>query len=189
MAYNSCGTKRGDVLDEMQLILSCQKGEKEAFDSLIRLYYPYVLKFLMKLTSEESLSEDLVQETFIKLIRRIDTFDVKRESSFSTYLMTIARNCYLDHMRKNRLAEFNIDDFELADRIFFEERVINDFDIAEMMNEVENLPYEQGEAIRLKYLERYTLQEIADRFGTESKTIKSRIHSGMSKLRAKFANN
>ena len=80
----------------MKLILSCQNGEKEAFNELIRLYYPYVSKFLVKLTSNEVLSQDLIQETFVKLIRRIDNYNVKSETSFLFYLMTIARNCYID---------------------------------------------------------------------------------------------
>jgi len=172
----------------MQLILSCQKGQKKAFNKLIRLYYPYVSKFLRKLTMDEKLSEDLVQETFVKLIRGIDRYDVNGEASFSSYLMAIAKNCYFDYMRKNMKTLISIDDFEIADRMLPEDRLLNRIEMAKIMREIDSLPYEQGEAIRLKYLERYTLQEIAEKFSTESKTIKSRIHSGMSKLRTKYAN-
>jgi RNA polymerase sigma-70 factor, ECF subfamily len=89
-------------LNESQLIISCQNGKKEAFNVLIRLYYPYVSNFLIKLTSNEALRQDLIQETFVKLIRNIEKYDVKRDSSFSSYLMAIAKNCYMDHLRKNK---------------------------------------------------------------------------------------
>ena len=175
-------------LDEMKLILSCQNGEKEAFNELIRLYYPYVSKFLVKLTCNEVLSQDLIQETFVKLIRSIDNYNVKSETSFSSYLMTIARNCYIDHLRKNRKIVLSIDDFEIADKTLLEDSVHNAFQVSEIIKEIDALPYAQGQAIKMKYLEHLTLQEIAEKFSTESKTIKSRIHSGLSKLRAKLTN-
>ncbi len=68
-------------MDERQLILSCQKGEKEAFNEFIRLYYPYVSKFLFKLTINETLSEDLMQDTFIRLIRGINSYDAGGEAN------------------------------------------------------------------------------------------------------------
>lgn len=174
-------------MDGRRLILSCQNGEKEAFNKLIKLYYPYVWKFLIKLTSNEVLSQDLIQETFVKLIRSIDNYNVRGETSFSSYLMTIAKNCYIDHLRKNRKIVLSIDDFEIADRTLLEDRVLNEFQMSEIIKEIDALPYAQGQAIKMKYLEHLTLQEIAEEFSTESKTIKSRIHSGMSKLRARFA--
>lgn len=52
-----------------------QETERQAFDELIRLYYDYVSGFLRKTTLDETLSEDLTQETFLKMIRSIETFD------------------------------------------------------------------------------------------------------------------
>ena len=89
-------------MNEIKLIVKCQKGEKEAFNELITIYYPYVLKFLVKLTADEEIAQDLVQETFLKLVIHIDKFDVKGKAMFSTYLMKIAKNCYLDYLKKNK---------------------------------------------------------------------------------------
>ena len=52
-----------------------QETDRQAFDELIRLYYDYVSGFLRKTTLDETLSEDLTQETFLKMIRSIETFD------------------------------------------------------------------------------------------------------------------
>lgn len=52
-----------------------QETERQAFDELIRLYYDYVSGFLRKTTLDETLIEDPTQETFLKMIRSIETFD------------------------------------------------------------------------------------------------------------------
>ena len=59
-------------MNEKVLIKKCQRGDRQAFDELIRLYYDYVSGFLLKTTTDEILSEDLTQETFLKMIRNID---------------------------------------------------------------------------------------------------------------------
>ena len=62
-------------MNEKALIKKCQRGDRQAFDELIRLYYHYVSGFLLKTTADETLTEDLTQETFLKMIRHIEQFD------------------------------------------------------------------------------------------------------------------
>lgn len=171
-------------MNDIKLVQACQRGEKQAFDELITLYYPYVTKFLYKLTLNETLNDDLVQDTFVKLIRNIDKFDIHGKAAFATYLMTIAKNCYLDYLRKNRNYQFqSLEDQDIEDAFKVEDKVLNNLEYDELMKEIENLPWEQGQAIKLKYVEELTLQEIAEIFHTQPKTIKSRIHEGVVKLR------
>lgn len=61
-------------MNEKALIKKCQRGDKQAFEELIRLYYDYVSGFLLKTTMDSTLSEDLTQETFLKMIRSIEKF-------------------------------------------------------------------------------------------------------------------
>lgn len=173
-------------MNDVKLIIACQKGEKQAFNDLITLYYPYVSKFLLKLTMNETISEDLIQDTFIKLIRNIDKFDLDGEATFATYLMAIAKNCYIDYLRKNKHILLCIDEQEIVDTLTTEDKVLKDLEAAEVLKAIDSLPWEQAQAIKLKYMEQLTLQEIADRFNTQPKTIKSRIHDGMVKLRKSF---
>ena len=79
-----------EILDETKLIQNCQKGEKQAFNELIKFYYPYLSKFLLKLTSDQVLSEDLLQETFMKVIRNIEKFDIYGKCYF---LHIYSNNC------------------------------------------------------------------------------------------------
>lgn len=166
------------------LIKRCQSGDKEAFNDLVRFYYPFTLKFLWKLTGKQELSEDLTQETFIKVIKNIECFKLSGKASFSTYLLTIAKNTYFDYLRKNNKENsmVNIDDIleqrGLRDEYFQE----NDYEV--LLTKIEELPQEQREAIKLKYLEGYTLEEIANKEKVASKTIKSRLFEGRKKLKA-----
>ncbi len=57
-------------MNESSLVKKCQKGEKQAFEKLIRLYYPYIMKFLLKAAVSDTLAEDLTQDTFLKMVRK-----------------------------------------------------------------------------------------------------------------------
>lgn len=175
--------KGGEVLDEFSLIIRVQKGEKEAFQSLITFYYPYVSKFLLRMCQDMTLSEDLTQDTFLKLVRGIEKFDIYGKASFSTWVMTIAKNCYLDYLRRNKQEVLSLEEQEAPSQFNLQDTVINHIQVDEMMKALESLRPEQAVAIRLKYLEQQTLQEIARQFSCEPKTVKSRIHNGLVKLR------
>ncbi len=170
-------------MDEYSLILSAQNGEKEAFQSLITFYYPYVSKFLLKMCNNTVLSEDLTQDTFLKLVQGIDKFDIYGKASFSTWVITIAKNCYLDHLRRNKQEMISIEEQDIASQFNLQDVVLNHLQADEILKALESLPPEQATAIRLKYIEQQTLEEIAQRFSCKPKTVKSRIHNGMVKLR------
>lgn len=168
--------------DDIKIIKNCQKGNRDSFNELINLYYEYVLGFLIKLTNNKQLSLDLTQETFLKVIQNIEKFDTNGKASFSTYIITIAKNLYIDNLRKTKNEVYNIDELIIPIAGFEEELIIN-FEYDDIMKQIEELPEAQRDAIKLKYIEGMTLKEIADMHNTNDKTIKSRIHSGVSKLR------
>lgn len=173
-------------MNEKVLIKKCQRGDRQAFDALIRLYYDYVSGFLLKATTDETLSEDLTQETFLKMIRNIEKFDPDGSASFGTWLITIAKNCYIDHLRRNRIYLEDIEVLPLEDERNMADEVERKLAYEQVLKAMETLPPEQALAIRLKYVEDMTLIEIAERFGVPPKTIKSRIHDGTVKLRKKL---
>lgn len=170
-------------MNDKALIKRCQRGDRQAFDELIRLYYDYVSGFLLKNTGDETLSEDLTQETFLKMIRSIEKYDTGGSASFGTWLITIVKNCYIDHLRRNRIQLEDIDSLPLEDEKSVADEVEKKLQYEQIMKALEMLPSEQALAIKLKYVEDMTLAQIAERFGVQQKTIKSRIHDGTVKLR------
>ena len=173
-------------MNDKALIKRCQCGDRQAFDELIRLYYDYVSGFLFKNTADETLSEDLTQETFLKMIRNIEKFDSGGSAAFGTWLIAIAKNCYIDYLRRNRVHLEDIDSLPLEDEGSVADEVERKLQYEKIVKAMETLPLEQALAIKLKYVEGMTLAQIAERFGVQQKTIKSRIHDGIVKLRRKL---
>ena len=173
-------------MNDKALIKRCQRGDRQAFDELIRLYYDYVSGFLLKNTADETLSEDLTQETFLKMIRSIEKYDPGGSASFGTWLITIAKNCYIDHLRRNRIHLEDIDSLPVEYERNVADEVERKLQYEQIMEAMETLPVEQALAIKLKYVEDMTLAQIAEQFGVQQKTIKSRIHDGTVKLRKKL---
>ena len=78
-------------------------------EKIYREYYDTVFKYLFCLTHDKDISEDLVQETFIRMIKNIDKFEGK--SKLSSWLCEIAKNLWIDYLRKNkRKVELNEDE-------------------------------------------------------------------------------
>lgn len=170
-------------MNEKEIIKRCQDGDKSAFDELIRTFYPYVRKYLLKLTGDKTLTEDLTQDVFLKVIRTIDGYKTSDRASFATYIITIAKNTFIDYTRRNKmiLSELTEAESQIGNNV--ENKVIANLEYAEVIKYIESLPPNQATAIRLKYIDEYTLKEIESITGVPAKTVKSRIHEGTKKLR------
>lgn len=173
-------------MNEKEIIRRCQNGDRAAFDELIRTFYPYVERYLLKLTSDKTLSEDLTQEVFLKVIRTIDGYKINGGASFGTYIITIAKNTFIDYTRRNRVILCELSEAEPQVGGDVESTVISDLGYGEVIKYIDGLPPNQAEAIRLKYIDEYTLKEIEIITGVPTKTVKSRIHEGTKKLRKFF---
>lgn len=174
-------------MDEAGLIRQAQNGGKQAFSELIAFYYPYVSKFLLGLSRDEQLTQDLTQETFVRLIRGIERFQLDGDARFSTYVLTISKRLYIDYLRRERQVFVDFDtQINLPSGCNVEEMAMTRLEARRAFDLLSTLPEPQAQAIRLKYLEQMTLEEIALRLGSSTGTVKSRIHNGMVKLREKM---
>ena len=98
-------------------------------------------------------------------------------------MIAIAKNCYIDHLRRNRIHLEGIESLPIEDTQNVADEVERKLSYEQVASAMETLPAEQALAIRLKYVEDMTLAQIAERFGVQPKTIKSRIHDSTVKLR------
>ena len=171
-------------MNEKEIIRLCKNGDKAAFDTLIRTFYPYVTKYLLKLTHNESLTEDLTQDVFLKVIRSIEEYKTDGRASFATYVITIAKNTYIDYLRRNKVILSELSEAETKSGENIEDKVLTNIEYNEVIKYIESLPPEQSSVIRLKYIDEYTLKEIESITGVPLKSVKSRIHEGTKKLRS-----
>ena len=171
-------------MNEKELIRRCQSGEKAAFEELIRTFYPYVTKYLLKLTHSETLTEDLTQDVFLKVIRTIENYKTNGRAMFATYVITIAKNTFIDHIRRNKAVVCELTEAELSSGESVEDEALKSIEYGEIVKYIDDLPPNQAAVIRLKYIDEYTLKEIENITGVPLKTVKSRIHEGTKKLRS-----
>lgn len=170
-------------MNENEIIKRCQNGDSAAFEELIRSFYPYVTKYLLKLTHDEVLTEDLTQDVFLKAIRAIEDYKPEGKASFATYIITIAKNTFIDYMRRNKVIFSELSEADAQSSENIENKVLTNMQYNEIAKYIDGLPPNQAQVIRLKYIDEYTLKEIEKITGVPAKTAKSRIHEGTKKLR------
>ncbi|MEF2243904.1 MULTISPECIES: RNA polymerase sigma factor [unclassified Paenibacillus] len=129
-------------------------------EQLYELHKQDIYQYLLSLTRNPTLSEDLLSETFISAIKSLSSF--RGKSSIKTWLFTIARNKWLDHLRsKKHVISYN----EQLER-YVETSVESHYINAELQQRVGSLLEEKGERIKLVVemrLEGYSFQEIAEK--------------------------
>jgi len=158
--------------------------DRDAFARLFAIFAPRVKAYMMKVGSDPASSEEITQETFIRVWRKADQFDPKKASAV-TWIFTIARNLRIDRLRKENRPTFDPDD-----PIFVPETSQTPLENIEQSNVVErvkssigSLPEDQREVVQLSFIEGLSHQEIANALGLPLGTVKSRLRLSFVKLR------
>lgn len=167
-------------MDE-HLVAQAKRGSREALAQLLYANYEIVFKYLIKFTLNKGTAEELAQETMVRAIEKFHLYLPER-SKFSTWLITIAQNLYMDQLRKRKREQKQIDEeisIESLELVFSEQddtwkRVL---DALARLSEDIRLP------IVMKHYYGYSLEEIAKRMSIPLGTVKSRIHNGLKTLR------
>ena len=139
------------------------------------------------MTEDVMLTEDIVQDIFLKLYQNLDRIKSKEKISF--WLFTTARNEIYGHYRKKRIRtdQFNVDDINETE-IFSEHNIEDEIEKKEIkeliLNELNKIPVEQKEVFILKEYSGLKYTEIASVMGIGEKLVKSRL----SKVRTKLIN-
>ena len=98
-------------MEDKELIYKIQHGNKELLEILIEKYYDDIYRFCYYKTGNSSLSYDLTQETFLKLIKYIGTY--KHRGKFKSYLITIAMNVCNTYFDENKVELEELDDNQI----------------------------------------------------------------------------
>jgi RNA polymerase sigma-70 factor, ECF subfamily len=172
------GEREGIQMDA--LIKNAKEGDHLAFAMLFKENYPFLVKYLMKITMNPDTAEELAQETMVKCIQKIQLYN--GQSKFSTWLISIATNTYIDQCRKLK-REKNWKGQEETSRKLkwhFESRNEEWNDALEALS---RLPEDVRIPIVLKHYYGYTYDEIGQWMDLSSGTVKSRVHNGIKAVR------
>lgn len=158
-------------MKELLLIHLACRGDRDALERLVRMYYGKIYNYIFYRVSDRSIAEDLTQDVFVKLTRSIH--DYIPMASFSAFLYRIARNTLTDYFRTAKPTEELQDTLPAQDKLAAVEAKL---DVQMLLS---RLPEEQRECIILYYLQGLTYREISGILGIPIPTAKSRVQRGL----------
>jgi RNA polymerase sigma-70 factor (ECF subfamily) len=168
------------ILESAILVTRCQRGDREAFAGIVRLWERPLFYYLRRLAPSEADAWDLLQDTWLRVFRAIKTLRDPR--TLPAFLYTIARNVALARLclrpEPEQQQAFDLQTGGGLDCAFLA------FDDAERVHHaLDRLPLAQREALTLYFLEDLSIDEIAGVLGVPAGTVKSRLHYGKQAIR------
>lgn len=175
--------------EEARIARGLRHRDPDVLDALIAQYQHRLLRYLLHLTGNSATAEDLFQETWMRVLEKGHLYDGK--SRFVTWLLTIAHNVAIDHLRRRHPASLdamqeNEDSvpFEVQDArpSPFEQAAIQE-ESARLEAALQQLPAIFREVLTLRIHEQMKLEEIAKLIHIPLATVKTRLYRGVMALR------
>jgi RNA polymerase sigma-70 factor, ECF subfamily len=186
-----------DQLDDRDLVAQACEGRDHAFRELLARYERPVFSLVLRMVRDRALAEDLAQEAFIRAFQAIHSYDPSYK--FSNWILKIANNLTIDHLRKRRLDTVSIHGSpharseEEAERtgITLESRTESPEEFTEhreLGSRIEaaigQLRPEYRTAILLRHVEGYAYEEVAEVMEVPLGTAKTYIHRARAELKS-----
>lgn len=184
------------TLPDADVVRLAQQGREAAFRELIRRYERPVFSLILRMVRDRETTEDLAQDTFIKVLNHIDRYSP--EFKFSSWLFKIANNVAIDHLRRRRLdtvsmdgsphaasqAEIEASSFDVESA---QESPLEELEAKELGSAIERaigrLRPEYRSCILLRHVEGRSYEEIATTLDLPLGTVKTYIHRARHELR------
>ncbi|NGP17062.1 sigma-70 family RNA polymerase sigma factor [Devosia chinhatensis] len=168
-----------------RIVAIAASADMDAYEALFRDFGPRIRAYLIKMTRDAQVSEDLMQETMLAIWRKAGQYDPARGPA-SAWIYTIARNIWIDAWRRQRRPAIDPDDPALS--IEPEPDAPKQIEARQSQEAVrramERLPAEQIDIIRLSFFEEASHSMIAAKLGLPIGTVKSRLRLAFGRLRA-----
>lgn len=167
---------------ERALIIKSQKGDKRAFGELVIHFADYVFSVVFRLLNEEHVSEDIVQETFIKAWQKINRYSFDK-GKFTTWLYVIATRLALDYLRGKRQNVPLDYDNDISSESILE---LETKELGAYIRQVcDQLSLTQKLIFVLRDLEELSVDEVVEITGFSEKKIKDNLYVARQKVRVK----
>ena len=166
------------------LVDRAQNGDAEAFGELYDHYVTMVHRYVYHRVGDRATAEDVTSETFVRALRRIDSLSFQGRD-VGAWLVTIARNIVLDHVKSSRYRlEVTTADMRDADRVTDgpEDAVVSHLTNRELLACVQQLGSEQQECIVLRFIHGLSVSETAEIMGKKDGAIKALQHRAVRRL-------
>jgi RNA polymerase sigma-70 factor (ECF subfamily) len=165
-----------------ELLSRAQQGDSEAFTALYNLYFDRIYRFIFYRTNHQETAEDLAEDVFVKAYKSLPT--LKELQTFESWLYQIARNLVIDHYRSRKQT---IDLAEVENSAHFDDTIVDQLNLeAEQkifLTLLSELPAEQQQVIRYKFLEELENDTIAGLMQKSEGAIRVIQHRAITRLK------
>lgn len=175
---------RSDVGSDKSLIDRVRIREQQAMAEIFLRYAELVYSTALRVLKDSGHAEDVTQEIFFQLWLNPDSFSPSR-GSLPAWLLVVARNRAIDHLRQRRFAE-PVDAVIIAAATNPENEVQRSIIIQRVRGIIGDLPKEQQQSLQMAFFEGLSHSEIAEKTGQPLGTVKTRIRSALTSLRKRL---
>jgi RNA polymerase sigma factor (sigma-70 family) len=177
------------VLDSV-LVSDYINGNEKSFEILISRHQQRIYNFIFSKVLDRDVTEDVFQDTFIKVIKTLKKGKYNEEGKFLPWVMRIAHNLVIDHFRRNkRMPTFkNTDEFDIfsvlgdgelnAEKLLVKEQILSD-----VRRLIDKLPGDQREVLKMRMYKDMSFKEISENTGVSINTALGRMRYALINLR------
>ena len=165
-------------------------GNEEALSTLIKRHESRIYGFIYSKISDKDISNDIFQDTFIKVIKTLKSNSYNEEGKFLPWVMRISHNLIIDHFRRNKkmplfreTEEFSIFSIMSDDSPTIENKIIADQVEMDIKKLIEELPSDQKEVLVMRMYKDMSFKEISEITGVSINTSLGRMRYALMNLR------
>jgi len=177
-------------LTDQVLVQNFLNGDNKSFEELLSRHKNRMFAFIMSKVKNRDITEDIFQDTFIKVINSLKKGKYNEEGKFLPWMMRISHNLVIDHFRKESkmrkirpTSEFDIFDILDDGRKNQEDLMIQTQVHADLNILIEQLPEDQKEVLKMRYFEDLSFKKISELTGTSINTALGRMRYALINLR------
>ncbi|MFK7810982.1 MAG: RNA polymerase sigma factor [Maribacter sp.] len=177
-------------IEDSVLVRDYISGDEKSLETLINRHNQRVTSFIYSKVLDRDITEDIFQDTFIKVIKTLKKGSYSEEGKFLPWVMRIAHNLIIDHFRKNkRMPKFEgNDDFNIFsvigdDKLNAEKQLIKNQIDSDLRDLIEELPDDQKEVLLMRIYKDMSFKEISENTGVSINTALGRMRYALINLR------
>ena len=165
-----------------QLIQKALQGSKKDWLNLLKRYEQPIYNYGIRMTGNRDDAQDLMQEVFVSVFRNLSNY--RGEGSFKGWLFKIAHYRCIEFYRKKRPTQGLEDTPEIESEQNCPESSLSEGQgNRQLVDAMQHLPLAQKAVVELKFFGQFTFEEIAEQLGISTNTAKSRLYTGLAKLK------
>ncbi|WP_297868562.1 sigma-70 family RNA polymerase sigma factor [uncultured Flavobacterium sp.] len=178
------------ILPDAVLVKNYISGDESALASLIERHQSKIYGFIYSKINDRDLSDDIFQDTFIKVIKTLKSQSYNEEGKFLPWVMRIAHNLVVDHYRKAKKMpyqretdEYSIFNYMTDNSLNIEGQIISEQVEMDLIKLLDELPQDQKEVLIMRMYQDLSFKEIADLTGVSINTALGRMRYALLNLR------